>query len=215
MPARADACGYDRAFAMAAVVAAHVVFAFMLMQPQGPSSARRDRALEVVFIQWLPPPVIDHDSVEPSRAVKTNPATPKSTGIVMEVVKHTAPEPASTAAVHEAPTPIPMTQADDRWDVLPRPRPSPDDEFHRNPLERPPPDLTALPTPTRFRMRKERAPEDVVKGIAQFVGLWPPGYTTDPCPALRRSVSSLSQERDAASRRQLEIELDRERRHCR
>ncbi|MET0329412.1 MAG: hypothetical protein ABW163_11685 [Luteimonas sp.] len=47
--------------------------------------------------------------------------------------------------------------------------------------------------PERFRMRRQVTPADVVRGFSQLVGLWPPGYTESPCPALRRTIDSLSQ----------------------
>jgi hypothetical protein len=200
---------------MVAAVAAHVMFALMLMQPQEPSPASGDGALQVIFIEWRPPPAVEQASVEPPPTVKSNLATAASTstGIVMEVVTRPTQTPA-VAAPGPAP-PIPATDADDRWQFPARPRPTTDGEFRRNPLERPSADLLAVPAPERFRMRKERTPEDVLKGVAQLAGLWPPGYTTDPCPEIGRNVSTLSQSSDAASRRQLEVDLERERNNCR
>lgn len=212
--ARADGFDFDRAAAMVVVVAMHVAFALMLMQPQKPSPASGNGALKVVFIEWRPPPAVEQASLEPTPTVRSSPAmsTPGATGLVAEMVTRSTQAPATAAS---GPTsPIPATDADDRWDMPVRLLPT-GGEFRRNPLERPPAELLAVPAPKRFRMREERTPEDVVKGVAQLVGLWPPGYTTDPCPAISRSVSMLSQSSDAASRRQLEIDLDRERRYCR
>ncbi|MET0329747.1 MAG: hypothetical protein ABW163_13410 [Luteimonas sp.] len=47
--------------------------------------------------------------------------------------------------------------------------------------------------PERFRMRRQITPADVVRGFSQLIGLWPPGYTESPCPALRRTIDNLSQ----------------------
>ena len=44
--------------------------------------------------------------------------------------------------------------------------------------------------PERFRMRRQITPEDVVRGFAQLVGLWPPGYTDSPCPAIRGLIAT-------------------------
>lgn len=44
--------------------------------------------------------------------------------------------------------------------------------------------------PGRFRMRRKITPEDVVRGFAQLVGLWPPGYTDSPCPAIRKLIAA-------------------------
>lgn len=44
--------------------------------------------------------------------------------------------------------------------------------------------------PERFRMCRQVTPEDVVRGFAQLVGLWPPGYTDSPCPAIRGLIAT-------------------------
>lgn len=35
--------------------------------------------------------------------------------------------------------------------------------------------------PRYFRMRPQMSPQQIIAGVAQFLGLWPPGYTDDPC----------------------------------
>lgn len=42
--------------------------------------------------------------------------------------------------------------------------------------------------PDSLRMRRSITGRDIVRGFAMLAGLWPPGYTDDPCPALRRTV---------------------------
>jgi hypothetical protein len=32
-----------------------------------------------------------------------------------------------------------------------------------------------------FRIRRQMTPEQIVQGVAQLLGLWPPGYIVDPC----------------------------------
>ncbi|WP_329891230.1 hypothetical protein [Stenotrophomonas sp. SMYL11] len=32
-----------------------------------------------------------------------------------------------------------------------------------------------------FRIRRQMSPEQIVHGVAQLLGLWPPGYIVDPC----------------------------------
>ncbi|NYZ62686.1 hypothetical protein [Luteimonas deserti] len=59
--------------------------------------------------------------------------------------------------------------------------------------------------PGRFRMRRQVTPEDVLRGFARLVGLWPPGYTASPCPALRRLVETTP---DAPSPRELALLQD-------
>ena len=65
-----------------------------------------------------------------------------------------------------------------------------------------------------FRMRDPITPEDVVKGTAQLLGLWPPGYTTDPCPEIQESIEGLMTDTSASGRRLLDIELRLQQDHC-
>lgn len=50
---------------------------------------------------------------------------------------------------------------------------------------------TAAARPDTFRMRRAVTGRDIVKGFAMLAGLWPPGYTDDPCPMLRTTVEQL------------------------
>lgn len=201
----------DRMIAIFAALGAHVALAFLMMQPQPPSTARDDVAMEVIFIEHVPP-VIDSPVLEASQLGARAPGTPttrpgRTTELVPRIVQATAGPAARSASS------IPHTTADDRWDVPARQVLSPGMSFHDNPLERP----LALQPPAsgRFRMRAERSPAAIVQGVARLVGLWPPGYTDDPCPQISRNVELLAQSTDPASRRQLHADLELERRYCR
>lgn len=37
------------------------------------------------------------------------------------------------------------------------------------------------PRRNHFRIRRQMTPEQIVHGVAQLLGLWPPGYIVDPC----------------------------------
>lgn len=54
------------------------------------------------------------------------------------------------------------------------------------------PDAGREARPARFRMRRQVTPDDVVRGFAQLVGLWPPGYSDSPCPTLNRTIDDLA-----------------------
>lgn len=47
------------------------------------------------------------------------------------------------------------------------------------------------PQPNTFRMRRSVTGRDIVRGFAMLAGLWPPGYTDDPCPTLRKTVEQI------------------------
>lgn len=69
--------------------------------------------------------------------------------------------------------------------------------------------------PGRFRMRKQLSGKDVIEGSAQFLGLWPPGYTTDPCPKIERNIGGLMSDTRPAARELLNEELRRQKAYCR
>ncbi|WP_286071491.1 hypothetical protein [Stenotrophomonas sp. 57] len=39
-----------------------------------------------------------------------------------------------------------------------------------------------------FRIRRQMTPEQIVHGVAQLLGLWPPGYIVDPCELGRQDM---------------------------
>jgi len=46
--------------------------------------------------------------------------------------------------------------------------------------------------PERFRMKRSVTVEDVIRDVSRFLGLWPAGYTDDPCPDIQRKLNSFS-----------------------
>lgn len=68
--------------------------------------------------------------------------------------------------------------------------------------------------PERIPMRKPLTGKDVIEGAAQVLGLWPPGYTTDPCPRIRRNIDELKTDGSAAGRARLSDELSRQAWYC-
>ncbi|MBW8366743.1 MAG: hypothetical protein K0M70_02665 [Arenimonas sp.] len=90
-----------------------------------------------------------------------------------------------------------------------------DPEFRRNPA----PTDTALAfpesPPDRMRMRRQITGQDVVEGAAQLLGLWPPGYESDPCPRVQRNIANLMTDASASGRERLGEEVRRRRVACR
>ncbi len=68
--------------------------------------------------------------------------------------------------------------------------------------------------PERIPMRKPLTGKDVIEGAAQVLGLWPPGYTTDPCPRIRRNIDEFKTDGSADGRARLSDELSRQARYC-
>lgn len=87
-------------------------------------------------------------------------------------------------------------------------------DFSRRPLEGDTRlDRFAAP-PERIPMRKPLTGKDVIEGTAQILGFWPPGYTTDPCPRIRRNIDELKTDGSAAGRERLDQEMARQTRYC-
>ena len=42
--------------------------------------------------------------------------------------------------------------------------------------------------PERFKMKPKMTAELVVREFGRLAGLWPPGYTDDPCPGINRTI---------------------------
>lgn len=100
----------------------------------------------------------------------------------------------------------------DSPEVVPGPPANPVSDGMREPLDIRVPDVALLPrrpemfqadifsdskagarwvaSPERFQMRTPVTARQIVRDFGKLVGLWPPGYTDDPCPAIRRLVES-------------------------
>ncbi|MDR7194135.1 hypothetical protein [Luteimonas terrae] len=141
---------------------------------------RRTGAFEVVFLK--PPPLPWVTPAPPNAPAITGAGTrsaPRSTAPI-----HTAPE-TSTDTGHTSPdTATRLAYGTLLGDVAPiafAERLPGQRDVYRTPFES---------RPERFRMRRQITPEDVVRGFAQLVGLWPPGYTDSPCPAIRGLIAT-------------------------
>jgi hypothetical protein len=44
------------------------------------------------------------------------------------------------------------------------------------------------PAPERFKVRTKITTELIVREFGRLAGLWPPGYTDDPCPGINRAI---------------------------
>ncbi|MBB3274838.1 MULTISPECIES: hypothetical protein [unclassified Pseudoxanthomonas] len=87
-------------------------------------------------------------------------------------------------------------------------------DFSRRPLEGDTRlDRFAAPT-ERIPMRKPLTGKDVIEGASQILGFWPPGYTTDPCPRIRRNIDELKTDGSASGRERLAQEMARQARYC-
>ncbi|WP_449446775.1 hypothetical protein [Thermomonas brevis] len=161
----------------------HVVVVWVVSRPVFIASGNVDPPLQVVFIQRpraKPQPVGKIEREISAQERKTE--APARSEAPLRVVDH----------VESISNPIPVVR-DDAWD---RSEVTPADgiTFMRNPLVS---TYNPIPNsaPGRFRMRRQLSPEDIVRGVSQVLGFWPPGYTDDPCAGLDKAVEMFTSAR--------------------
>ncbi|WP_422347922.1 hypothetical protein [Stenotrophomonas sp. DR009] len=54
-----------------------------------------------------------------------------------------------------------------------------------------------------FRIRRQMSPEQIVHGVAQLLGLWPPGYIVDPCELGKQDMEYFQNAVEEADRNML------------
>lgn len=213
MKAHSPACTWEKAGSVTAVVIVHVVVGWWLLVPRD-----MPRKEHVVGFVLVPIPV---EETKPL-TLAPNPPDRMRTGDPSLVVRPTpavqpAPPDASLAVpgagtgLRSPSAPAPLVEGEDRWD---RPSRGSMHDFRPPPLGGRPEPVMA-PPPERFAMREALSPRDIVRGVAQVLGFWPPGYTDDPCGGIQRSVELLSGADDAASRRQLVDAVQARAKYCR
>lgn len=66
-----------------------------------------------------------------------------------------------------------------------------------------------------LRMKSPTSGRQVVRTVAKSIGLWPPGYTDDPCPDLQQDVERFVSNPSAAGRAQFDRNTELMARYCR
>jgi len=74
--------------------------------------------------------------------------------------------------------------------------------------------LAFQPKPKRFRMKAGMTPEQIVQGIFQLIGAWPPGYMVDQCRLTRQQIDYLRNAVDEMDRDLLRESLIRHSQDC-
>lgn len=206
----------DIPLACTVVVVSHLLFLRLLTTEPAHRYADPllEDALQVTFLPVGPKPLPSLSKprapLSPARPPFDPPSTPSLT--VEPVVQPV--ESKAAAPLHPSVT-VERSPLDDRWDRPASTTSDPGTSFRRDPLGGRPAAPRVATAPERFRMRKSITPEDLLKGASQALGLWPPGYTTDPCPEIARNIADLMTDTGAAGRKQLGLELQRQQTHCR
>ncbi len=170
-----DSPKLPRMAAWLAVLLVHGLMAVWLLG-SGRMTLRSDEGARI-SLRWIPP--------EPPPAVQPHPAPPTTSAA--RPAPSTAPRPTpsaptdvNTPASEEPPAPAPLmldlpAGSIDGGDGISAagvaPRLIGRREVHP----------AFGPRRNYFRIRRQMTPEQIVHGVAQLLGLWPPGYIVDPC----------------------------------
>lgn len=208
----------EHIWALVVAIVLHALALYGLTRPT-PLTDEEGAAMELVVLIPLPKPA----------ATKSSPVTLKPPTKVAPppVTAVNGPDASNTedaiqvqdiqaqVAAQGLLSPVLVVQGDDTWDRPARTAPEADGlTFRRNPLHSAPNPLAST-RPERIRMRKQLTPHDIVSGVSQLLGFWPPGYTDNPCGGIRRSVELFSGSTDDDSRWQLIEAIKAEQRYCR
>ena len=196
-PEKGVACGF--------VVLIHLLLAWAVTRPM-PIADNGAPSMELVFIRLLPLPANPPSPAQARSRTPTALAEERRSSSPTTKARRTLPTDALAT--------IPQTTAEDRWD-LSASQPHKDDgiRFARNTLPSGFNPIRMGPR-ERFRMREPLSLASFMRAIAQTI-FWPPGYTDDPCPGLKKAVQTLS---EASTEREIGLLEDAvllESRYCR
>ena len=189
----------------------HLAFYQLLDRGQSATWRTPDagRAMRVEFIVRTPPPEVRPTSPAPQRHSAT------STVEASEAVPRPArrPRAAVTAPLVETDTRESRAGAalDLRWQA-----PSENETgFPLTPARQAESFPIALEGPDRLGLRRQLTGQMIIEGAAKQLGLWPPGYESDPCPRVKRNIAGLMTDTRPEGRAALGEELRRQRVACR
>lgn len=189
-------------FAAATVLLLHAFFYQLLSQPRGASRAGgpvRD-VMRVEFIERAPPPDVAPPPARP-RAAEAS----RSRRTLPDVPPVDTPRPGTAPAVMSA-EPLVL-----EWKEAEASVPS----YRPNLPEGDTTATLALAPPDRMGIRRQLTGQDIIEGAAKQLGLWPPGYESDPCPRVQRNIANNMTDTSAGGRARLAEDLRRQRVACR
>lgn len=169
--------------AIAVVIVVHGLMLGVLLRSPAPSGAAEEARLAVY---WLPRPLPAPVPL-PSPAPPPAQQPPASRRLPAPLVATSST--ASPAAVVDPPAPpavldlrVPASLTGSGIDAASlAPRVLGDRDVHP----------AFQPKAKRFLMKAGMTPEQIVHGIFQLIGAWPPGYTVDPCRLTRQQIDYL------------------------
>ena len=89
------------------------------------------------------------------------------------------------------------------------------DSFAQQPFRRLNQDPAFQHSPRYFRLKPQMSPRQMIQGVANYLGFWPPGYEVDPCKLSRRDVNYFQNAVSERDRDALRTALLQESARCR
>ena len=200
-----------RAGVAAIVVLLHMVFYQLLGLGQGAAwvAPGEGSVMRVEFVVRTPPP---------AAAPAPLPARPRPAGRVAvprESQARTARRARDTPPAPRMPVVEATGPGSEPLDLAWRPPATDVADFRQNLPQEPINFPTALEGPDRMALPRQVTADQVIEGAAKFLGLWPPGYESDPCPRVQRNIANLMTDTRPSGREALGEELRRQRIACR
>lgn len=205
-----------RSLAVAVVVLLHIVFYQVISYTQRPTSTTspEDNVLRIQYVELAQRPATLAPSSSDNQPALT--ATRSDLPEAQNDLAQTTREGSKTAqAAVLASAPAAPASSNEPLVLAWTDNTKMEPDFRRNILDNRAPASLAMNEPDRFRMRKPISGKDVIEGTAQLLGLWPPGYTTDPCPKIKHNIGGLMADTRPAARKLLNEELRRQKTYCR
>lgn len=200
-----NSCARDRLIAVSAVVLAQVIFIKLLLSIGiAAQSTRETPPLRVRFVER------EKASAHVDVASERSPGSPSPgrTNEVRDSVQPRLPAQAGRTGILNGHDPMHELVLDLSLAEIHAP------DFSRQVLKGDSRLERLEPPPERIPMRTPITGKDIIEGASQILGFWPPGYTTDPCPQIRRNIGALMADSSEAGRARLASELERRENHC-
>lgn len=203
----ATASRWAQPAAIAVVIVVHGLMLGVLLHSPAPSGAAEEARLAVYWLPRPPPAPVSPPLATPAPPMPQPAASPRLPAprvATPTIASHAAAvDPQAPRAALDLSVPGSLTGSGiDAASLVPRVLG--DRDVHP----------AFQPRPKRFRMKAGMTPEQIVHGIFQLIGAWPPGYTVDQCRLTRQQIDYLRNAVDEMDRDLLRESLIRQDQDC-